>query len=291
MRSPAAGPGKLRRAPIRALLDGAPVGELERPGGDRIGWRLTGEGTRTIALLHGTLSNAAQLDRLAAALADGCGATVHALDRRGSGTGRIADPSPLDVAVHVADLVAYLAARSIDRAVLVGVSFGGVLALETAARHPDNIAAVIAYEPPYGPAADAETRRQFARVAEDLVAAHAAGGAAAAAEAFLRGVAGDDAWNRLPERSRAFLEREGDGALADGTLVGLDADGLARITAPTLLLTGGASDPFYAPIAEALAARIPGARRGTLDGLAHPAPITRPGPVADAVRAFLEPIA
>ena len=59
------------------------------------------------------------------------------------------------------------------------------------------------------------------------------------------------------------------------------------ITAPVTILTGGASEPFYAPIAEAVAARIPGARRDTLDGLSHPAPITEPVLVAAAIRAAL----
>src|SRR5690606_5635003 len=103
--------GKLRREALRALLDGDPSGELARPGGDAIGWRITGIGPRPIVLLHGTLSTAAQLDRLAAALADPGDVTVHALDRRGSGSSRLADPRPLDIAVHVADVMAYLDAR------------------------------------------------------------------------------------------------------------------------------------------------------------------------------------
>ena len=70
----------------------------------------------------------------------------------------------------------------------------------------------------------------------------------------------------------------------DSALVGLDPDGLARIDAPTTILNGGASEPFYAPIADALAGRIPQARRRTLEGLAHPAPITEPVRIADAVR-------
>jgi O-succinylbenzoic acid--CoA ligase len=283
--------GKLRRAAVRSLVDGARSGELARPGGDRIGWRVTGDGPRHLVLLHGTLSTAEQLDRLAAVLADGLGATVHAIDRRGSGTGRLASPRTLDVAVHVADLVAYLDARGIARADLVGVSFGGALALETSARHPGRARAVVAYEPPYGPLADDATRAEFHRVADATVAAHRERGAAGAAETFLRGVAGDAAWDRLGPRSRAFLEREGDGALADGTLFGLRPEGLASISVPVLIITGGASEPFYRPIAEALAIRIPTARRATLDGLAHPAPITDPRPVADAIRAFLEPIA
>ena len=34
--------GKLRRDAVRALLAGAPTGVLARPGGDEIGWRLSG---------------------------------------------------------------------------------------------------------------------------------------------------------------------------------------------------------------------------------------------------------
>jgi O-succinylbenzoic acid--CoA ligase len=280
--------GKLRHADLRALLDGWPEGQLERPGGDRVGWRTTGDGPRNLVLLPGTLSTARQLDLLARELADACGATVHALDRRGSGSGRLADPRPLDVAVHVADLAAYLDARGIARADLVGVSFGGVIALETAARYPERVASVAAYEPPYGAVA-ADAGMGFPDVAGRLEAAYALGGPAQAAEAFLRAVAGDEAWERLSDRSRGFLEAEGVSALADGSLLGLDPDGLARITAPVLLLTGGASDPFYAPVADAVARRIRGALRATLDGLAHPGPIVRPGRVADAIAAFLEP--
>jgi len=282
--------GKLRRADLRALLDGGTEGTFERPGGDRVGWRVTGDGPRPIVLLHGTLSSARQLNLLARELAAGCGATVHALDRRGSGTGRLARPRPLDVAVHVADLVAYLDARGILRAHLVGVSFGGVLAIETAARHPERVASVTSYEPPYGLVASAPGV-EFPDPRVALVEGYARGGAPAAAEAFMRAVAGGEAWDRLSDRSRAFLEAEGVSALADGTLVGLEPDGLARILAPTLLLTGGASDSFYAPVADELARRIPGVLCATLEGLAHTGPIVRPNRVAAAVSAFLEPIA
>ena len=283
--------GKLRREPVRALLTGERAGELARPDGDAIGWRVTGAGRRAIILLHGTLSTAAQLDRLAAALAEPGDVTVHALDRRGSGSSRLGTPRPLDMATHVDDLVAYLDARGIGRADLVGVSFGGVLALETAARRPDRVRAVVAYEPPYGLLADDAGIAWFQRVAADTADAHADRGPAAAAETFLRHVAGDAAWDRLPARARVFLEAEGDAALADAGLTGLDPDGLARITAPVTILTGGASDAFYIPLADALVDRIPGARRGTLDGLTHTSPITQPGAVAPVARACLEPIA
>jgi acyl-CoA synthetase (AMP-forming)/AMP-acid ligase II/pimeloyl-ACP methyl ester carboxylesterase len=282
--------GKLRRADLRALLDGGTEGQLERPGGDRLGWRVTGNGPRPLVLLHGTLSTAGQLGPLAGLLADRCGATVHALDRRGSGTGRLAVPHPLHIAVHVSDIVAYLDARGIGRVHLVGVSFGGVVALETAARHPDRVASVAAYEPPYGAVVTPEMAIAFPD-RTGLDAAYARGGAPAAAQAFMRAVAGDDVWERLSPRSRAFLEEEGLQAVVDGSMLGLDPAGLASISAPVLLLTGSASDPFYSPIADEIARRIPGVLRATLDGLAHPGPIVRPDRVAEAVSAFLEPAA
>ncbi len=282
--------GKLRRTAVRALLTGERRGELARPDGAAIGWRITGDGPRPLLLLHGTLSTAAQLDRLAAELAKPGDLTVHALDRRTGGSGRMPPgpvPAGLDIAVHIADLVAYLDARGIDRAALAGASFGGALALETAARHPDRVAAVVAYEPPYGPLADERMQAAFRELTAAVARAHREGGAAAAAETFLRAVAGDAAWDRLPDRSRAFLAGEGDGAVADSALGGLRPDDLPGIIAPVTVITGGASEPFYAPIADAVVARIPGAIRVTLPGLAHPAPITDAARVAAAVRAAL----
>ncbi len=282
--------GKLRRDAVRALLDRAPTGDLARPDGARIGWRVTGDGPCPMLLLHGTLSNARQLDRLATELARPGDLTVHALDRRGSGTGRLAPGAPVagvDLAVHLADIVAYLDARAIARTAVVGVSFGGMLGIELAARHPDRVAAIVAFEPPYGPLADEATRGAFRALASATADAHRMGGPAAAAETFLRAVAGDAAWDRLPEPSRAFLGREGDGAVADAAQAGARPEDLVTITAPVTIITGGASEPFYGPIAEALVARIPGARRDTLEGLGHPAPITQPAPVAAAIRAAL----
>jgi len=280
--------GKLRRDTVRALLVGERAGELARPGGDAIGWRVTGAGPRQILLFHGTLSTAAQLDRLAAAIAEPGDVTVHAIDRRGSGSSRLADPRPLDIAVHISDAIAYLDARGIGRASLVGVSFGGVVALETAARCANHVEAVVAYEPPYGAVADPETLAWFERLAAETADAHARRGPGAAAETFLRAVAGDAAWDRLPARVRAYLEREGDGALADSGLTGLDPEGLRMIKAPVTIITGGVSEPFYAPIADALAARIPGARRDTLPAATHTTPLTDPAAAAAAVRTFLE---
>ena len=267
-------------------MSGASARTFETPDGTRLTYRAFGaahgaEREVPIVLLHATLSVSVQLAGLGRLLA--ARGPVYALDRRGSGESPQPAPWPLDVAVHVADVAALLDAEGIAAAILVGHSFGGVVALEAAARLRGRVMAVVAWEPPYGPLADGATRAQFAAVALATERAHATGGAAAAAATFLEGVAGDGAWSALPERARAFLAAQGDGAYADAALTGLDAAGLAQIDVPVAILTGAASDPFYAPIARAVVSRVPGARLVTLDGLRHTAPISDPDPVAAAI--------
>ncbi len=75
--------------------------------------------------------------------------------------------------------------------------------------------------------------------------------------------------------------------IADAGLATLEPGGLGSISCPVTILAGGASEPFYAPIADALATRIPGARRVDLPGRRHTAPITEPDAIAAAVRAAL----
>jgi O-succinylbenzoic acid--CoA ligase len=282
--------GKLRRADLRARLDPAVARErqLVRPDGAKTAYRTFGAGPRQVLLLHGTLSTATQLTGLARLIAAWGDSTVHAVDRRGSGASRLEDPRPIDVAIHVADLTAILDAEGAETAAVVGISYGACVALEFAARRADRTAAIVAYEPPYGPAADADTQAAFADVAADTGRRFETAGAPAAAEAFLTGVAGPDAWSVLPQRTRTFLAEEGGGAYADAALLGFDLDGLSVITAPVTIITGDASQPFYRPIADALAAHVRGARRVHVPGMTHASPITDPGPIADVIRAALE---
>ena len=112
----------------------------------------------------------------------------------------LADPRPLDVSVQVADLVAYLDARGIDAPIVVGISFGAVLALETAARHPDRVRALVAWEPPYVPLARrvATPGSRIGGQATPLGRPTPTGGPPAAPRRFLRAVAGDAAVGAAP---------------------------------------------------------------------------------------------
>jgi pimeloyl-ACP methyl ester carboxylesterase len=100
-----------------------------------------------LLLIHGGGEDAAMLASQADALA-GAGYEVVTYDRRGTGrSGR--DDWPGDGATqHADDAAALLHTLGIAPASVVGVSSGGVIALELAARHPDAVARVVAWEPP-----------------------------------------------------------------------------------------------------------------------------------------------
>ena len=88
--------GKLRRArpsrPSRSRRDGRATTASTDPTASTIAYRTFGDGPRHVLLLHGTLSTAAQLTGLARLLAAAGDLTVHAVDRRGSGASRLAEP-------------------------------------------------------------------------------------------------------------------------------------------------------------------------------------------------------
>lgn len=331
------------------------VVEVVRPDGAVLAVRRLGAG-RPLLLLHATLSTAADYDPLVALLAPGF--TVLAVDRRSAGASREAPPhgelagalappgapttaevpgpeavpvptvapnppvpGPIDVAVHVDDLVAVLAEVGIvpsagaeaegrllggvpsagaeagghlpegtpptadrgRRAVVVGHSFGAVVGLELAARRPDLVAGVWAFEPPYVPVAPAALRRRLAGLAEELRAVALRDGLEAAGPAFLAAVAGLDP-GRLSDRARRAARAEARSALADAALLGLDPERLRRLSAPVALVLGERSQPSYRAIAAGLAAILERAEVTTLPGLDHSGPLRAPELVARAIR-------
>jgi pimeloyl-ACP methyl ester carboxylesterase len=100
-----------------------------------------------LLLIHGGGEDAAMLTAQADDLA-AAGYRVITYDRRGTGaSGR--DDWPGDGAdQHADDAAALLTALDEGPAVVVGVSSGGVVALALAARHPDAVTRVVAWEPP-----------------------------------------------------------------------------------------------------------------------------------------------
>ncbi len=66
---------------------------------------------------------------------------------------------------------------------------------------------------------------------------------------------------------------------------------LGDVAVPTLVVVGADEDPYMAEQSDRMASQIPGASRVVIEGAAHMIPLEQPGPLADAVNAFLAGLA
>ena len=193
----------------------------------------------------------ARLARALAPLAD-----LLSYDRRGYGRSR-PHAGPFDVAGNVDDLVALVGDQP---AVLVGHSFGGNVVLAAAQRLPGLIRGIAVYEAPLswragwpGPSS---------RIHE--------GDPADVAEAFMRRMIGDRAWELLPDATRVARRSEGE------VLVGELSD-LRRqapwqpelVTVPVIVGFGERALPHHAEGARWLASAVSGARLVALADADH----------------------
>jgi pimeloyl-ACP methyl ester carboxylesterase len=217
--------------------------------------------------------------------------TVHAMDRRGRGASGDAPGYAIerefeDVAA-VVDAVAGTSGSPVD---LYGHSFGGLCAFGGATLTA-SIGRLVLYEG--WPPADARARQLPPGVGERLDALLAEGDRGAVVETLFREVV------LMPEAEIAALRAQPAWparVAAAPTIVRelraipqmpFDPGQAARITAPTLLLTGSDSDDPFAADLGTVAAALPDARTGVLDGQRHVADILAPELFARRLLAFL----
>lgn len=168
------------------------------------------------------------------------------------GIHRTVEAHAADAAAHVGD----------GPAIVVGSSFGAVVALELVRSQP--VAGAVLIEPPLAPGDDVPAAvAGFLATYDDCARTQ---GGPAAAELFLRTVLGGPAVDRMP---RAYRER----AVAKWREIRADSEALiayrpryaelAAVTTPVILVGGTRSAPYFAPTLAALAAALPRARRET----------------------------
>ena len=124
------------------------VGKLDLASGSGLFVKEIGSGPPVI-VLHG--GPGAQHDYLLPAfgrLADEF--HLHFYDQRGGGRSQISDPHKIEWRDHVADLEVLRKEWGIDHLLLVGYSWGGLLALLHAAEYPSNVKALILVAPAAG---------------------------------------------------------------------------------------------------------------------------------------------
>jgi len=242
--------------PMSSPLQGVPAAAREaRP----LHSVRAGAGPRVL-LVHGSAADHAtwSIQLAAAPLRERF--TLIAYDRR-------ADAATVEA--HADDAAALLADAP-DPALVVGSSFGAVIALDLVRRYPDRCAGAILIEPPMGASDDAPAAPQAFLDAYDRMAAEQGG--PAAAELFLRTVLGDAAFARMPrayqERSKAkWREIRADSAALIAYRPRYAE--LARVPVPVLLLGGERSAAYFRPTLEALLGALPHARLEIVPGAGH----------------------
>jgi pimeloyl-ACP methyl ester carboxylesterase len=218
-----------------------------------------------LVLVGGAFNDRDTVAGAAAALAGSYAAWTY--DRRGRGESGPVGPWPggeAGVAAEIADLAAVVDAAGGD-AVLVGHSSGAQLVLEAVARGLP-ARRVVAYEPPYVVSGRTPAGTDLADRLATLPPAEATvlfltEGVGVPAE-VVEGMAG------TPEFG--FMQRTAHTLSYDSALGRVSTlAGLARITAPTLVLDGGASPDWMRAAAAAVAAAVPGATYRTVPGEDH----------------------
>jgi len=183
-----------------------------------------------------------------------------------------------------------------DRFDLVGHSFGATVALRIALRHPGRVRSLTLIEPPLFAAARAAGDARYAlfharhRRIEQLI--HE-GQSQAALEAFHADWGNGADLADLPlrvvdyMRDRIHLIAAQSGVLMEDGAGLLTPGGLEALSMPVMLMEGAMSPPIVGAIHDALAARLPAARRVAVVGAAHMLPITHAAEVARALRPIL----
>jgi 3-oxoadipate enol-lactonase len=269
---------------LTAGRSAAATAVLARPGA-RLAYQVAGEGP-AVVLIHGFSLDMRMWDPQAGPLA--AGLRVVRYDCRGFGAS-----GPLDPAVaydHVDDLVALLDHLGIEDAALVGLSFGGQLAVEAALAVPARVRRLAVLSSlldgvPWDPASWAALK-------------------AVAGQVDAHGVlAGREAWLGHPLFATARERPAVAGPLAAMVAsypgqhwLGQDPhrrpgpralDVLEEVTVPTLVVSGQRDVPGFREMSAVLAARIPGAGHREVPGAGHLVNMEQPEIVNDLLTRFL----
>lgn len=154
-----------------------------------------------VVLVHGSMDRQAAFSRLVKQFPD---STTVVYDRRGYGASS-AVAAPYDVDAHVSDLDRVVTATVGPEVpvVLIGHSFGGVVALTYTSRHPERVLSVGVYESPMS------WEPWWSSTSGGASAVRTAHDPALAAEIFLKRFIGERRWNELPEPIKERRRAEG----------------------------------------------------------------------------------
>jgi pimeloyl-ACP methyl ester carboxylesterase len=249
--------------------------------GQRIWFDDTGGDGPPVILAHGFLMDSEMFVHQVAALRDQY--RVITWDERGFGRTEY-DGEPFSYWDSAADCLGLLDHLGIDRAVIGGMSQGGFLSLRVALTAPDRVRALILLGTQAG-TEDPEAIPLYEGMRDTWLAA-------GPVDELVEGIAGiiiSDA-DENPVWIAKWKQQPNDYIVTPfGTLMSRDdvTERLSEITCPAIVVHGTEDVAIPMDRAEALAAGLVGCAGVVKVGGAHAANLTNPGPVNDALLAFL----
>ena len=207
-------------------------------------------------------------------------------DLRGFGRSAAA-PQPFS---HIEDLRALMDFLKIERATVVGLSLGGIIAADFALEHPERVDRLVLVgaglrgdkQPP-----DKDAMKAYEAASKGI------------AEEFVNVIMKSGLYATVREGTPAYA-RLRQMMLENFKAVSTFAPGflkypaqptierLGQIKAPTLVIIGGEDAQSLKNVADTLAAGIPGARKVVIPGASHHPPVERPNEFNKAVLSFLK---
>ncbi|HET7368170.1 MAG TPA: alpha/beta fold hydrolase [Gaiella sp.] len=206
------------------------------------------------------------------------------LDLRGFGR----SGPPVGAFSHAGDVLGVLDTAGIERTLLVGASFGGLVALDLAAAHPERVAALVLADPPLPGHPWSEEMRGFFAAEETALEAGDLDAATEVNVEFWAGAAGEPVRAAVREQQLDAFRLQA-GAEADDELLTEDLPAaLATLAVPALVVTGEHDKADFQAIADHLAATLPDARRAIVANAGHLPSLEQPEAFDEIVLPFLE---
>lgn len=260
--------------------------------GGRLPFEVSGSGSGVV-LAHAGIADMRQWDPQWAALT--ARHRVVRYDLRGFGRADVVETR----FSNRADLVAVMDAAGLDRAVLVGCSRAGSIAIDTAMEYPDRVSGLVWVCGGLSGFEGEETPEELAAGEREEELSDAKDWEAMAAFDVAMWVDGlGQPEGRAPAEAREAVRRMtyetyvqgkpyGDTIVLDPPAIGR----LGEVHVPTLVMIGGLDTPSTQSSAGLVAAGIPGARRIDLPDVAHMPSLERPDWFNETLLEFLAGIA
>ncbi|MFN7572257.1 MAG: alpha/beta fold hydrolase [Betaproteobacteria bacterium] len=274
-------------APAAAVAPAAGERRVPTPAGELV-VREAGRGRTPLVLWHALYADPSMFEPLIERLAPDYRLLIVAAPGHGpSGL----PAGPLTSAASGAAVLAILDAYGIDRAAVVGCSWGGIAGIQAAAQAPQRIAAVAAFNTPFGPGSDDIGTQAIVWMTGWMGDTEFFGRRVAAG--FFSPQTHKDKPQLVDKFIAVFPTRDEDKLQVAARAVLIERESLLpllpKVRAPVLVVAGADDARYPAAEAEAAAKQMSSAKFVRVENSAHLTPLEHPEVSARLIRELMPP--